>query len=208
MSPLLASLLADHAVFRVAWTNWAEVIPGKVYRSNHPLPFRLRRAVARFGIRTVVNLRGEAPNPSTALSAAEAARLGIAHRFMAFESRGAPHRERVLRFAAMYPGLEFPILLHCKSGADRAGLASGLVRLFEGGTAAEAAAELSLRHLHFAASPTGVLDAFFFLYAEQGEGRMPFLDWVRDIYDEAEMRRRFHASRLMTLINDRLLARE
>ena len=205
---LLGSLLRDHAFLRVAWTNWATVIPGRVYRSNHPLPFRLRQAVARFGIRTVFNLRGAAPNPSSALSQAEAARLGIAHVPMAFESRGAPHRERILRFHDLYWAAAFPVLLHCKSGADRAGLAAGLVVLFEGGTAAAASRQLSLRYLHIALSPTGVLDAFFRLYAATGEGRKPFIDGVRDDYDEAALRASFRPWRVFTFLNDRLLRRE
>ena len=205
---MIASLIRDHAFLRIGWTNWSAVIPGRVYRSNHPLPFRLRQAAARFSIRTVFNLRGTAPNPSTALSEAEAGRLGLTHVPMAFESRGAPHRERILRFHALYQTAEFPILLHCKSGADRAGLAAGLVVLFEGGSAAAAARQLSLRHLHIALSPTGILDAFFRLYAAQGEGRKPFLDWVREDYDEAALRAAFRPWRLFTFINDRLLRRE
>ena len=146
------------------------VVLAKANASPHRMLFK------RFGIRTVVNLRGEAYNPSSALSKVEAARLGIAHVPMAFESRGAPHRDRILRFHDLYRGFQFPILMHCKSGADRAGLASGLVRLFEGGTAADASAELSLRHGHIEGSPTGILDAFFRLYAADGEGRKPFLE--------------------------------
>lgn len=208
MSPFWASLLVDHAVLRVWWSNWAVVVPGKVYRCNHPLPFRLRRAVARFGIRTVVNLRGAAANPSSERSAAEAARLGVAVVPMAFESRGAPHRERILRFHEIYQSMAFPAVMHCKSGADRAGLAAGLVVLFEGGTAAAAARQLSWRHLHVALSPTGILDAFFRMYAAQGEGRKPFLDWVREDYSEAELRARFRPWRFFSFINDRLLRRE
>ena len=207
-SPFWASMLVDHAVLRVWWSNWAEVVPGKMYRSNHPLPFRLRRAVARFGIRTVVNLRGSAPNPSSERSAAEAERLGVAHVPMAFESRGAPHRERILRFHEIYRSMAFPAVMHCKSGADRAGLAAGLVVLFEGGTAAAAARQLSWRYLHVALSPTGILDAFFQMYSEQGEGRKAFLDWVREDYSEAELRRRFRPWRFFSFINDVLLRRE
>lgn len=154
------------------------------------------------------NLRGAAPNPSTALSEAEAGRLGLTHVPMAFESRGAPHRERILRFHDLYRAAEFPILLHCKSGADRAGLAAGLVILFEGGTAAAAARQLSPRFLHIALSPTGILDAFFRLYAAEGEGRKPFIDWVREEYDEARLRESFRPWRVFTFLNDRLLRRE
>ena len=96
------SLLRDHAVFRAVWDNFAEIIPGRLYRSNHPLPGRLARQVRRHGIRTLVNLRGEKPNGSNTLSLEAARRLGLAHAFLAFESRGAPHRDRILRFHDLY----------------------------------------------------------------------------------------------------------
>ncbi len=202
------SLLVDHAVFRVLWDNWAEIIPGKLYRSNHPTPARLRAAARRHGIKTLINLRGHRQCGSDALSREAAARLGLVHIDMAFESRGAPHRERILRFADIYARLRTPALMHCKSGADRAGLAAGLAILFEGGTAADALNQLSWRFGHFSRSRTGILDAFFLLYAAEAEGRMPFLTWVREQYDEAALRRGFRASGLSSFVTDRVLRRE
>jgi protein tyrosine phosphatase (PTP) superfamily phosphohydrolase (DUF442 family) len=202
------SLLVDHAVFRVLWDNWAEVIPGKLYRSNHPTPGRLAAASRRFHLRTLINLRGHRQCGSDALSRATAQRLGLAHIDMAFESRGAPHRDRVLRFAKIYATLQTPALMHCKSGADRAGLASGLAILLEGGTAAQAMAQLSWRFGHFNRSRTGILDAFFLLYARQAEGRIPFLEWVEREYDEAGLRAGFAASGLSSFVVDRVLRRE
>jgi protein tyrosine phosphatase (PTP) superfamily phosphohydrolase (DUF442 family) len=202
------SLLVDHAVFRVLWDNWAEVIPGKLYRSNHPTPSRLAAASARYGLRTLINLRGHRQCGSDALSRDTARRLGLNHIDMAFESRGAPHRDRVLRFARIYAELSTPALMHCKSGADRAGLASGLAILLEGGTAAQAMAQLSWRFGHFSRSRTGILDAFFLLYARQGEGKMPFLQWVEHDYDEAGLRARFSASGISSFLVDRVLRRE
>ena len=202
------SLLVDHAVFRALWGNLAEVVPGKLYRSNHPTPGRLARVARRLGLRTLINLRGQRACGSDALSRDAAARLGLAHIDMAFESRGAPHRDRVLRFAEIYRGLDAPALVHCKSGADRAGLASGLAILLEGGHAADALGQLSWRFGHVSRSRTGVLDAFFVRYAAEAEGRLPFLDWVRDEYDEAVLRRDFAAGGLAGFVNDRLLRRE
>jgi protein tyrosine/serine phosphatase len=209
MSPHLSSLIADHAFLRLVWGNWAEVIPGRLYRSNHPTPARLGWLVRRFGIRTVINLRGvERYTGSNVLSEAAAARLGVAHVYIPFESRGAPRRERILRFYEIYRAMAEPALVHCKSGADRAGLAAGLVILFEGGTAAQALAQLSLRFLHFRRSKTGILDAFFLRFQAEAEGRKGFLDWVREDYDEAALRAGFHASGLASFLNDRVLARE
>jgi hypothetical protein len=202
------SLLVDHAVFRVLWDNWAEVVPGKLYRSNHPTPARLAAASRRHGLRTLVNLRGHRQCGSDALSRAAAGRLGLDHVDMAFESRGAPHRDRILRFAGLYRGLAFPALMHCKSGADRAGLAAGLAVLFEGGSAQDALRQLSWRFGHFNRSRTGILDAFFIRYAAEAEGRLPFLDWVEREYDEAALRRDFTAHGLASFVTDRVLRRE
>ena len=94
-----------------------------------------------------------------------------------------------------------PGLLHCKSGADRAGLAAGLFVLFQGGTARDALDQLSLRFGHIRQAKTGILDAFFLRYQRESEGRKPFLDWVRDDYDEAALRRDFHANGLASFIN-------
>ncbi len=202
------SLLVDHAVFRVLWDNWAEVVPGKLYRSNHPTPARLKAAAHRYGLKTLINLRGHRQCGSDALSRDTARRLGLTHIDMAFESRGAPHRDRILRFAALYEGLETPALMHCKSGADRAGLAAGLAVMFEGGTALQALRQLSWRFGHFNRSRTGILDAFFIHYAATAEGQIPFLAWVEHEYDEADLKRRFVASGLSSFEVDKLLRRE
>jgi hypothetical protein len=104
------SLLVDHAVFRVLWDNLAEVVPGRLYRSNHPTPARLAAAKRKYGLRTLINLRGHRQCGSDALSRSAAAALGLTHVDMAFESRGAPHRDRILRFAEIYRTLEAPAL--------------------------------------------------------------------------------------------------
>ena len=98
--------------------------------------------------------------------------------------------------------------MHCKSGADRAGLASGLAIVIEGGTAAAALQQLSWRFGHWSRARTGVLDAFFVRYAADAEGRVPFLHWVEHEYDEARLKRDFVAGGLSSFIADRVLRRE
>jgi protein tyrosine phosphatase (PTP) superfamily phosphohydrolase (DUF442 family) len=203
------SLFVDHGVFRAVWHNLAAVSPGELYRTNHPNPLFLASVRRRFGIRTVINLRGHRKCGSDALSREAAARLGLHHIDAPLESRGAPHRDRILRLAGIFETMQCPALMHCKSGADRAGLAAGLYLLLRGGTSAQALAQLSWRFGHFNHSRTGILDAFFLLYAREAEGRLGFLDWVTNEYDEAGLRRDFAASgRLSSFITDRILRRE
>ncbi len=202
------SLFIDHAVFRLIWGNLAVVVPGRVYRCNHPTPGRLRGMARRLGIRTLINLRGKTQSGSDALSREAAQALGLSFHDMAFESRGAPQRDRILRLHDIYRSMPTPAVMHCKSGADRAGLAAGLMVLFDGGTAADALRQLSLRFGHIRQAKTGILDAFFLLYQRQAEGRKPFLDWLQQDYDAAELRRDFHANGLASFINDWVLAHE
>jgi protein tyrosine/serine phosphatase len=203
------SLFVDHAVFRTVWHNLAPVVPGELYRSNHPTPSFLAHVTARLQIRTLINLRGARRCGSDALSREAAARLRLVHIDAPFESRGPPHRERVLRLAEIYKTMQTPALMHCKSGADRAGLAAGLYVLLNGGTAAQALEQLSWRFGHFNRSRTGILDAFFMRYAREAEGRIDFLDWVTNEYNEADLRRDFVASgKLSTFITDHVLNRE
>ena len=202
------SLFIDHAIFRLAWSNLAPVVPGKIYRCNHPTAPRLRRMAPRLGLRTLINLRGQTQSGSDALSREAARGLGLDFYDMSFESRGAPQRERILRFYEIYRTMRTPAILHCKSGADRAGLASGLIILFEGGTAADALQQLSWRFGHIKQAATGILDAFFLHYQRQSEGRKPFLDWVREDYDEAALKQEFRANGLASFVNDWVLAHE
>jgi protein tyrosine/serine phosphatase len=202
------SLFVDHSVFRLVWSNWSAVVPERMYRCNHPTAWRLAAAQRRLGIKTVINLRGQRACGSDALSREAAAKLGLRHIDMAFESRGAPHRERILRFHAICQDLVEPALMHCKSGADRAGLASGLYLMFQGGSSRDALAQLSWRFGHWTRSRTGILDAFFLRYAAEAEGRIPFLDWVRDEYDETALKKDFVAGGLSSFVVDRVLRRE
>jgi protein tyrosine/serine phosphatase len=202
------SLFIDHAVFRLVWSNLHEVVPGRIYRCNHPTPMRLRRMTRRLGLRTLLNLRGQTRSGSDALSREAAGALGLTFHDIALESRGAPQRDRIIRLHGIYTAMQTPAIMHCKSGADRAGLAAGLMVLFAGGTAAEALRQLSWRFGHIRQARTGILDAFFLRYQREGEGRKSFLDWVQQDYDEAALRKDFRANGLASFINDWVLAHE
>ncbi|WP_160122780.1 fused DSP-PTPase phosphatase/NAD kinase-like protein [Rhodovarius lipocyclicus] len=203
----LNALFVDHALFRLVWRNWGVVEAGRLYRSNHPLPWQIRAAVRRHGIRTIINLRGHRQDcGADALSRAEAARLGVTLIDAPFESRGAPHRDRIERLVALLPSLREPILIHCKSGADRTGLIAAVWLLLQGRPPAEAMRQLSLRYGHVAAARTGILDAFVALYAKAWP--KPFLQWLREDYDEAALRRDFRSRRWADAITDGLLRRE
>lgn len=204
----LESMFIDHAVFRLVYANHHAVTP-VLFRSSQPSPLHIRRA-AKAGIRTIVNLRGERDCASYTLEAEACAAAGIMLVDFPVSSRDAPRKETLHSARALFDSMAYPALIHCKSGADRAGFMAALYLLVkQGRPVAEALKQLHWRYGHFRQARTGVLDHFFELYAAYS-ARTPiaFFDWVDRVYDPEETRRSFRSREWADTVVDRLLARE
>lgn len=212
LSPMLEYFdlyAVDHGVFRSIYSNRHRVTPD-LWRSSQPSPFQIRR-FARMGIRTVVNLRGKRDCGSYRLEAAACARHGIKLvDFPLLRSRAAPSAVSVRRAKELLEEIEYPALVHCKSGADRAGLFSSLCLIFrEGADAGQAARQLDIRFGHIKQAHTGILDCFFERYIAHGEkAAMPFLAWVDSVYDPLELKQFFRARSWAVVAADWILRRE
>lgn len=171
----------DHAALRLFWTNQMEIAPG-VFRSNHPTPGRLHR-LKRQGVGRILTLRGSAESAHFATERAYCAELGLDLHAVGFSDKAAPPKASLQALIAKFRKIEKPFLMHCKSGADRAGLASALYLLvIEGRPLPEARAMLSPRFLHFKGSKTGVLDRVLDQFEAEGRGR-DFETWLEESYD-------------------------
>lgn len=201
-------MFMDHGVFRLIYLN-KHRLGARAWRSAQPAPHDFAR-LKRQGIKTVVNLRGERMSGSYWLEVDACKRLGIALENCVVRSRAAPSIEELRGARALFERVEYPILLHCKSGADRAGLMSVLyMHLVEGQPIPQALEQLSLRFGHFKQADTGVLDHFFECYLKANE-RQPiaFFDWVENVYEPAEVLSTFRANGVMSRIVDHVLRRE
>ena len=199
----------DHAYLRLGFSN-AHWISGELVRANQPWPHQLAAWKDR-GIRTIVNLRGGFDASFHALEKDACLRLGLNMVDFTITSREVPSRDRVLGANRLFETLEYPALMHCKSGADRAGIMSVFYMHFrQGKTISEALDQLHLRYLHVKQGKTGVLDYTFERYLEQGEpAGMSFLEWVESpLYDPAGMKADFRANMWGSLVTERLLKRE
>jgi hypothetical protein len=202
------SLLVDHGLIRLGWSNAAAVIPGRLYRSNHPSPLRLAAQTKNLGLRSVVSLRGPTGNGSDALLREAAVRLGLPVFDAPLDSGRPPSRERLLHLLDTFGHMPEPALIFCKSGADRAGFAASLFVLHAGGSLAAAQGQLSWRFGHLRRSRAGVLDALLARYGAETGGARSFVEWVCRDYDPEAVQRDFRAGRIAGFVNDRLLARE
>lgn len=202
-------LVRDTGWFRLFYANQAPLAPDCL-RMNQPSSWRLRWLKRRYGIRTVVNLRGESPRESWfRLEQSACARLGIQLINLRVWSRGLLTRDEILALRDVIMGLEHPVVIHCKAGADRAGYFSVLYRVWRlGHPVEEAVAELQVRYGHLAAARTGVLDHFFMTYLKDRELGEPLEDWILYKYDPAAVQATFQPKGIASWIVDRVLQRE
>ena len=199
----------DHAYLRLGFSN-AHWISDELVRANQPWPHQIAAWKDR-GIRTIVNLRGGFDASFHALEKDACERLGLNLVDFTITSREVPSRDRVLGAKRLFETLEYPALMHCKSGADRAGIMSVLYMHFrKGKTIREALEQLHLRYLHVKQGKTGVLDYTFERYLDEGEpAGMSFLEWVESpLYDPVRMKADFRANMWGSLVTERLLKRE
>jgi hypothetical protein len=148
--------------------NFHTVEPGRVYRCSQPTPERLERYIADHGIRTVVNLRGCCAPLSWYLDECRAsAAHDVCQEDLCFSAGRLPAEAELRRLIEVLDRTEYPILFHCRRGADRTGLASAVALLLHTDLPYdEARRQLGLRYGHFAVRRTANLDRFFDLYRE------------------------------------------
>jgi len=186
-------LITDHGLLRLPWRNLWQISPG-VWRSNQPSPGRIARH-ARSGISTILNLRGASAQSFYLFEVEACRRHGIDLVDLRLNARTLSPPAVYLALLDRFETLPRPFLMHCKSGADRAGLAAALYLIhMDGVPAARAAGQLSLRFVHRRRSLTGVLDALIAAYGAGGETcGMSLRQWLTARYDPAAITAGFAA---------------
>jgi len=204
----LDMLVLDHLIVRLAFPN-RHRLSGDAWRAAQPLPHQVHDAKRR-GVKTVVNLRGKTASSTYVYEAAACEDAGLKLVDFRIRSRALPSRAELLAARKLFETVEYPILMHCKSGADRVGLMSALyLHLRQGMPISDARRQLSLRYGHIRYADTGILDELFDAYVAYAERHpIAFFDWVETVYDPAEVVGHFHSQRWANRIVDVILRRE
>ena len=204
----LDMLFVDHGIFRLIYLN-RHRLSTEAWRAAQPAPHQIR-AIANSGVRTIVNLRGERICGSYSLERQACQKHGIELVNFQVRSRAAPSKEELHGARDLFERIQYPMLLHCKSGADRAGLMSVLYcHLQLGMPIAEAKEQLSLRYGHIRQAETGILDYFLERYVAYNEVTpMPFFEWVDTVYDPEEVKESFQSGSFANILVNKLLRRE
>jgi len=199
----------DHGFIRDIYCNRHQISP-QAWRSAQVAPHHVEWA-KEHGIKTILNLRGRRDTCGSYILEREACqRYGLTLIDFPLRSRGPLLKPTIHAIADLFPRLEYPILLHCKSGADRAGMMSTFYQfLQEGVPLPKAMEQLSLRYGHVKQAKTGIIDFFFASYLAYTEKRpMAFLDWVDQVYEPETLLASFKEDWLAGVLVNRILKRE
>ncbi len=185
----------DHAWVRVFVWNFYKV-DDALYRANHP-GFRVLSRARDLGIRSVLSLRGDAQNTPNIIEREACDRLGLELRFIRMRTSVLPQRDVLLELIALLRDMPKPLLVHCKSGADRTGLAVTLyLHVVRGRPLSEARKALSWRYAHFSWGKAGIVSRMLDAYeADNRETGIGFEEWAATRYDPAAITRGVSPSR-------------
>jgi protein tyrosine phosphatase (PTP) superfamily phosphohydrolase (DUF442 family) len=156
-------------------------------------PARRRSQVpAKFGLRSIINLRGAHGYGSYALEKEACEKLGMALHDVKLYSRTPPEIEEVHAMDELFKTIEYPALLHCKSGADRAGLGAALYRILHLGHRSRTPWPSSAGSTATSRAPRPACWILLrHLRGPQRQSPIGFLEWVDTEYNRLELHARF-----------------
>ncbi|MFT4184751.1 MAG: dual specificity protein phosphatase family protein [Rhizobium sp.] len=122
------ALVAGGFYAHMLWTtNFHPVIAGEVYRSSQPSAATIAELQKQYGIKTIINLRGNNKGHAWYDSeVAQAKELNINHIDFGMSSSHELTQDQAARLVEIMRDAPKPLLIHCQAGADRTGLASAL----------------------------------------------------------------------------------
>lgn len=205
------AMLVEHNFTNVVRFNFHR-ITDHVYRSSQPTMSQLERYAKKHGIRTILNLKGCNPNSAHyALEVEKCRELGLNLVDINIASRRIPEPDKLRLAKETFERIEYPVWMHCKAGADRAGIYATLFQYFKMGIPIEQTDQLKLwPYGHFKYSKAGKFDYFLEQFAayKRAHPEAEFLNWAEGIADYDKLNREFKPDGLADFINDHILHRE
>lgn len=153
---LFTSLLPLFFVFSSSYAsdilgpNFHEVDRGRYYRSAQLDGKEFDYYIKKYGIRTIINLRGAFPAEAWYNEELQVSQKNeVLHYDIPMLAENIPHRENLIRLLDLFKNVPRPILVHCQGGADRSGEASAIYQmLYAGKSKEEALKMLTWRYRH------------------------------------------------------------
>ncbi len=110
-------------------SNLGTVDPGRVFRAAQPTS-QLSTLIQDYHLASILNLRGGSSKDRWYTAEVRTAEAnGVAFFDFPMNATSRPSRRELLTLIEFFDHCEYPLLIHCKAGADRTGLASAVYRM-------------------------------------------------------------------------------
>lgn len=156
-------LPASYFIYMAEQGNFHPITKEESYRSAQLDRDELKHYIGKYNIKSIINLRGQRAGRSWYQEELEMCnQCGVRHYDLSIPADKSPSAEQLAALRHLFENAPRPLLLHCKAGADRSGLAAALWKVVvDKEPKALARKQLSLRFGHFPIGPTSALDDFF-----------------------------------------------
>jgi protein tyrosine phosphatase (PTP) superfamily phosphohydrolase (DUF442 family) len=207
----LFAMTAEHNFINLFRLNFHKISP-IAYRSAQPTMSQLKRYSKKYGIKTIINLKGT--NPAGAYFHFEKEKceeLGLTLVNVGIKSRGIPKPEQITQAKEIFESVEYPIWMHCKAGADRTGIYAVLYQYFKEHIPVAQTDQLAFWPFgHIKYSKAGKVDFYFetFIRYQKEHPDTEFYDWSQNIADRDQIEKAFKSNTIANFINDYILRRE
>ncbi len=159
--------------------NFHTVDEGNLYRTNQLTGKQFAKAIEKYDIRTIINLRGERLHDDQYHDeVAVAKEYGVELINISMRASHIPTKENLIKLLESFENAQRPILIHCQGGVDRTGEASAIYLMeYMGKTKKEALKMLTPRYFHIEKRFPAKR---YFIKKYQG------VDWAYNEYDPCE----------------------
>ncbi len=144
-------------------SNFHTITAGEAYRSAQLSGPEFENYIKKYGIRSILNLRGENPYEQWYRDEISISKeYNVAHYDIALSAGREPAGDEVRKIMEVFRMAPHPILIHCMAGADRTGLVAAMWKVIvDKETKKEAEGQLSIWYGHIPLGKTYSQDMFF-----------------------------------------------
>ena len=130
------------------------ILHTSVFRSAQLTKQKFIMLIEEKSIQSVLNLRGKAHAAWYQQEIEASKTLGIQHYDIRLSAHKIPSNRQLVKLVSLIQKVPKPVLVHCRAGADRTGLAAASAVILNNGTESEAERQVSWRY--GVISPTSV----------------------------------------------------
>jgi protein tyrosine/serine phosphatase len=160
---LLILIGAGYFLYMEEQGNFHPITYGEAYRSAILDRDELEYYIENYSIKSIVNLLGDHPNEPWYREEIEICTdHNVKHYNVSLPVSHEPTEEDVQKLVEIFRNAPRPVLIHCKAGADRSGLAAAMWKfIVDKEPKSEAGKQLSILYGHIPIGKTIAMDQFF-----------------------------------------------